>query len=895
MISIMDLNKEDINFIISIFGIESIRKYFQQHPQKLQKLTPFRAKSLTSDQIYSLIQNNLSSDFIFNFMQKNAERFINQFDEIVKKIEKETEDRTQAFIIALADSPFKDNISLYFKLIDKNIDDEYINLLSVIVNTPDMVKILSAENATDDLSEQVEQLTKQLNEKDALIISGNESLKQTQIDAEHKFADINKQLEKANETIASLKSELDMLKSANQIPEDDIDDGYTYHSICKVYEYNSLLWLHRLADIMKNELVPFKTDESKPPYFGNNIRIKHKSGPDELGYIGIWAWNVEENRNNPNIDYVKSSHCKIYIPIEVIDLSGSTSIETLIDYLKNGVEQVPSSSKALFSVKTNSSQYCGILCSSENWKIRNGVLKLNSECYSVFEYLFDENDTIKLERKRFYRFLNIKGIPKTIKLYDPIKIVKDIILKRASWNALKQKGVSKNVWKICRDYISELPQDDLYKEICDNCKCSESEAKQYVASLIESAETYINNDNIENDIIASIIPKHPEIVEKCKELIHQEWKAENEVKITVANDELQAIENKVSDKSAELEIVQKEHDRLSAELTIISDSISEKEKLASDVDERIRNKINDAKKNAADFISQMAFVSPVSYIYANNSKSCYITGNLLNSENIEEYDNVNKLHSLISEELQNAGVSSKFRDSLAAYMYSAYLTHTPLLLAGPCGKSIANAFSAALNAKLAGVLNCSNPYDSGEITEAVNNSDKVVIIENPFNSEWIYSIMDIINTPDKFFILVTPFMEDLSIEPKGLLNYFLPIFTELFIDSEPTNAFFGSKASEGYIPRIEKKANSRPYNQLLFKMKISSLAVKRINAVIEQAASLYEISIGTDLVFVLLPCAYITGTKEKLLETIHNQNNPLSKVESEYIKLSEQYLGECDE
>lgn len=291
----------------------------------------------------------------------------------------------------------------------------------------------------------------------------------------------------------------------------------------------------------------------------------------------------------------------------------------------------------------------------------------------------------------------------------------------------------------------------------------------------------------------------------------------------------------------------------------------------------------------------MAFVSPVSYISANNSKSCYITGNLLNSENIEEYDNVNKLHSLISEELQNAGVSSKFRDSLAAYMYSAYLTHTPLLLAGPCGKSIANAFSAALNAKLAGVLNCSNPYDSGEITEAVNNSDKVVIIENPFNSEWIYSIMDIINTPDKFFILVTPFMEDLSIEPKGLLNYFLPIFTELFIDSEPTNAFFGSKASEGYIPRIEKKANSRPYNQLLFKMKISSLAVKRINAVIEQAASLYEISIGTDLVFVLLPCAYITGTKEKLLETIHNQNNPLSKVESEYIKLSEQYLGECDE
>ena len=85
---------------------------------------------------------------------------------------------------------------------------------------------------------------------------------------------------------------------------------------------------------------------------------------------------------------------------------------------------------------------------------------------------------------------------------------------------MKQKGVSKSTWKQCRDYISELPQEDLYKEISDACKCTEDEGKQYVADLIDNAEKYINNDNVENEILASIIPKHPEIGERYKELIY---------------------------------------------------------------------------------------------------------------------------------------------------------------------------------------------------------------------------------------------------------------------------------------------------------------------------------------------------------------------------------------
>lgn len=895
MLSIIKLNKEEIDFLINTLGIENIRKQFQKNPRGLQKITPLRAKSLSADQIRFLVHNNLSEDFIYGFLQSNTEDIVRQIDESVSKKEKDITDKNKAIIIVLAESLFKDNVSIYYKLKEKTIDDDYLKLVSLLVKSPKLVKELSYENDDSDLSEQIEKLTKQLEEKDSLLESSNEIMKQLQKETDQRVADISKQLDEANASILSLQSELNTLKAAEQIPEEDIDDGYTYHSLCKIYEYNGKLWMSRLADVEKNELIPFKVDVNKPPAFGNNTRLRCTTGPDGIGHIGIWAWNFEENYKRPDEDYTHDLYCEKYVPIEVVDFSVSVNSGEVVDCLKNGVSVNPSTGMIILAIKINNRQYRGVLCSNKNCEIDNGLLKLKEDCYYVDEYTIEFDDIVELDGKMFYRYLKIKGIPKIIKLYDPIKIVTDIVLRRASWNAIKQKGVSKNTWKIYRDYITELPQDELYKEICYSCKCSESEAKQYVVSLIENAETYINNDNVENDILANIIPKHPELIEKCKELINHDWETENVERIKVASEKLMAVEKDVSDKRNELENVKKERDRLSSELSAISDSIADKEKLASDVEERTKNKIDDAKKNAAEFISQMAFVTPINSTASIITKSCYTSGSLLVSEGIEEYNDINDLQNLISEELQNAGVSSKFRDSLAAYMYSAYLTHTPVLLAGPCGKSIANAFSAALNARLAGTLNCSHSYESNVLSEVMNSDDTVIIIENPFSSEWVYSIMELINIPDKFFILVMPFIEDLSIEPKGLLNYVLPIFTELFVDSEPTNAFVGSMPSEGFIPTIGKKVSNRIYSQLLSKMKMSSLAVKKISTLVAQAASLYEISEGTDLVYLLLPCAYITGKEELLLETIHNQNNVLSRAPSEYIKLVENYLGECDE
>lgn len=386
MLSVSELNKEEIGFIINIIGVEDIRKFFQDRPRLLQQLSPFRAKSLTAEQMTSLIYKNISSDIIFNYIQGEVERYIKHLDDSIIMIEKEVEDRNKATIIALAESPFRENLSVYYKLIEKNIDDDSIKLLSTIVNSPELVKMLSSEKSDKNLSEQIEQLTKQLNEKDTLIESVNESLLRVQNEEKQKVEDIRKQLADAQTTIASLQSELNTFKAADIIPEEEIDDGYAYHSMCKIYEFNSKLWMTRLADVSKNELIPFLVDISKPPMFGNNTRLRCTTGPTNIGHIGIWAWNFEENYKRPDEDYTHDMYCEKYIPIEIIDLSRRTTIDTIAEYLRNGISIIPSTDKVLFSVQISDEQFRGLLCSHKNYNIENGLLKLKEECYFLDDY-----------------------------------------------------------------------------------------------------------------------------------------------------------------------------------------------------------------------------------------------------------------------------------------------------------------------------------------------------------------------------------------------------------------------------------------------------------------------------------------------------------------------------
>ena len=702
----------------------------------------------------------------------------------------------------------------------------------------------------------------------------------------------NVKLNESNEAFLQLQKMLDEKNEIKEILEED-NDEYEHTSICMVYVYyDGEIYLNRLADISEGSIIPFECNDNEPRLFNNRTKLFYRDGPSDKGFFGIWKWNAIPNNNDPNKDYVITQYYSNYAPIEVIVFDNIEDIRGLIDVLKSGIDVILSSYKTIFCIKTSDTSYSGILCTNKETEISGDEVRLKCDLYSVESYSFVANDIITLNGKNFYRYLRMKSSPTIVKLHDPVKIVKDIVLKRATWNALKQYNISKSEWKNYRNFISELPNNGLYEEICNACQCSQDEAEQYLSNLIISAEEYINNENIADNVLKSVILNHSDIIERCKEIRENEWQDENANKLRIANEKLKNITTETDVKQAELLKMQMEKQKAEDKLEQIISEISQKEQLAVDVEEQVAAKINNIKKNAADYISEMAFISPATSEKV--CESCYCSGKDITSEEQEEYDTVITLLDIISDELQNAGIALKYCNSLAAYMYSAYLSHTSLLLAGPYGQSIANAFSAALSGKTAGVLNCSSHYDKGVVDKIIDSKDEVIVVKNPLSSEWIYSVTDLISMPDRFFVLLLPFVEDLSLEPKGLLNYVLPLFTELIIDSLPTNDFIGSKASKDFeIPAANK--SGRYYRTMFRKLNVSPIAVNRINMILSQVSSFSERSEDTDLLYILLPCAYITGNEAALLKALQSETSSLSKVSYECRKIIEEYLGEYDE
>ena len=69
MISIMELNNEEMKDLCDVIGYKTFRKYFQSHPGSFSQIKPgFRATSLKTGEICSLVSKNREKPFISEFV-----------------------------------------------------------------------------------------------------------------------------------------------------------------------------------------------------------------------------------------------------------------------------------------------------------------------------------------------------------------------------------------------------------------------------------------------------------------------------------------------------------------------------------------------------------------------------------------------------------------------------------------------------------------------------------------------------------------------------------------------------------------------------------------------------------------------------------------------------------
>ena len=131
--------------------------------------------------------------------------------------------------------------------------------------------------------------------------------------------------------------------------------------------------------------------------------------------------------------------------------------------------------------------------------------------------LFGENE------KLFLRSID-PGIPDDfIKLYDPIDLMRKMLIERASWSASRTSGVTHSQWQQSRSFLEKMSTVGLLEEFCGKCGCSMDDAQKYLSTFISQADQYLDGQDLPTATLIHAIQSSEKLSEYCAGLIRDDW------------------------------------------------------------------------------------------------------------------------------------------------------------------------------------------------------------------------------------------------------------------------------------------------------------------------------------------------------------------------------------
>ena len=890
MDNISKLSDDELRIACSLVPIKFFRDSFKQNPEKFHKVYPGqRAETISLEKVEWLALNKRNSSFIVDLLNTGIQTLLNGVQKEISKLADMGEDTHTALLRVLPKSVFCEHMDLYLKLSQDTYIPEYAELLqSAIKETEAKCQDVAATQAAitqKNAAEQIVKLQSQLKETEQRL--EEEHAKETEqsvaCDAlQTKYQALLEMFQEKEQALAEFQQRINYA----DLPADVFAEEYPFVSLCRVggITGNSIA-LSRITDVIdgviqaqRKETFPerktlFTTDRSK--------REKH---------IGIWAWRTEPNHNPLKSDYIVSKFLTSQVPVQIIELRDCETIEELKKILIQGMEFLPEGDRVLFCFVSDG-KHTGLLCNTKDIIVRNGITKLNSEVIKLPLYEFSEQEIVTLDGIRLFYRINL-GVPKAVvQMKDPLDVVKEAVLRRMSIAKLKPWITIREAQGL-RTFFEEMPTTDFYQEIADICVCSIEDAKGYADDFIQKAGAYLREEDVEREILEMAIKHSPSLLEKCRILNQKLWEEEHSEQLKQAKTKLEQISEEARQQQHLHDQLLAQKEQLIEQQEELKAKIAQQEKLAADVEDQISDRIAVARKNAADFISEMAFVQPGKTESAFPAEqNLFSPGEKLSSE-ISVLHEVQDAIYQIRDELEEAGVSQDRSHEFAAFLYAAYTSRTPLLLAGPNGLDIADAVSSALFGQTSSVLHCESSYNSSIIKQCVNDESPIMAVLSPLHPKWIDHIHELFaDVGGKFIIAIHPFAEDLLIEPRGLYNYMLPVLTELFVEQKATRNFVGG----GFHTDFQDYDRAEPQRIIPLEAKLAMppLVKNRLCQILSDMKVLLEDKTSDgDFLFGTIPYAYATGRVEVIREKI--QNNPAVFKKSETKTLLLSFLGESE-
>lgn len=712
----------------------------------------------------------------------------------------------------------------------------------------------------------------------------------------------------------------------NDILNDSVPgtDGESYTgtnhwiSLCRINkpDKNEQIWMQRIADLQDGTLVAPIFDSTKEQIFDNRPLLFHENGPVEPECIGFWEWS--ENQNDFGNWRSKSTYIEHLSPVEIVLLENHTEVEEVVSTLKNGLH-IPAylQGTILFAVK-KLSFIEGVLCNFSNFNTRPGndvYIKLKDDIWTLPCCRFSDDDIFIWKNRKICKKVELGEATRRIPVRMPTETIKQLFLQRMTWPVFKAQGVSKSDWQKFMQFINAIPEASIQEKLSETYGLSVQDAQSSIAAFLQKVESYIQAEDVDAELIVQMLNSHKSLKWMCEALAAQKWQEEHKAEIEQAHkeiDELRAQTDAEMEK-AELQLAAVEKAIASAEethksvLQEIASAESKLDKLLAEIDEyesigkssveAIRQKIADAQKDVSGFIADLSVFLPqsnVSTVIEKKSSSWQYESAPYGVYPENETDSAvswkDELNALNQNFAQPLGMTPEFSAMLSAFVYAAYINNMPLLIAGPGGEDIAEILSVALHGCGAGRLTLGNEYDCAIADEMAKREEAVVSVRNMFGKGWSDTLPQAFRKLKKQVVWTHPYVEDMAIEPKGLYNYMLPIFSECFIGAFSEIDPWPGKCAEKFVPFVPQK-KKRLRIAAFEQLKLSKLLLVQLEKVLSDARELMNnpnADKDVEILFGLIPLCVLTGRTDVLKEVIETETGISSPVKAEAARYIEE-------
>lgn len=216
------LTDDEYRILCNSIPPSMVANYFQKNPKEFAKFRPgFRPTSIKAKDTQKILVENRDKRFIFSFVNKVTNRWIKEICEVAKSRENEGYSELFAYASTLPESFFSENISAFFKLIDKTLSEDTLLLVNQIVAAlkTKNENIESLKGELTEIQSQYRLLETQLKQqkKDAQKIK-NKNILISQLNEECKSHSvvINNLLEEKKEALQRIKEQEELLSTLNE-------------------------------------------------------------------------------------------------------------------------------------------------------------------------------------------------------------------------------------------------------------------------------------------------------------------------------------------------------------------------------------------------------------------------------------------------------------------------------------------------------------------------------------------------------------------------------------------------------------------------------------------------------------------------------------------------------